>query len=481
MNLKKVIGIGLLGLGATFVQAAPAPNETSAPAPVATEVATETPVDSASVAAEATPVDSAASADSVAAPVAAAEVAPVEAAPVDSAKVEETKAEPIAVPAAPVAQKQDAWFAEAAKTEPVVTATDTAASTAAPKKNPFDVLHGSAYNTVGNEAAADNVDGLLARPDKFAGRQFFYIEPSQERGVFSVGSLFGALDISGDLGRGTIGYANHGFGISVFAALGQYYFDSDDGTRYYTEAGDDIGLNASKVLGNYALVLNAQWTTYKAEVGLDPNFGASSNEMYRDLKGSLAITNAPGASGTNWTLGVKGVRHESLVEVGGKTIDDGADSYVKLAPFFNFGALGLKSEHAHLYAGVNASVPIVFFDEYEKNMNGKKVDQGLVEYGLELIPNLLGEVAITESVLIFGEANLDWMALAYGTGTDEAGSDYTALQSQMTKSTATVGFRYQHLDFAAIEFAFGDTFFTDTKSIFNGQGVFVSFGGFILF
>ncbi|MCF0224602.1 MAG: hypothetical protein HUK20_10045 [Fibrobacter sp.] len=472
MNLKKMIGIGLVSLCVVVVQAAPiaAPADTvsalsptdSLAIPVSLD-ASLSPADSAHAVTEAALIDSAS--------------ASVEAALVDTiAKAEESKNTPIAVPDAPVAQEQDAWFAEAAKVEPAVTA-----DTVAPKKNPFDVLHGSAYNTVGNEAAADNIESLLARPDKFAGRQFFYVEPAQERGVFSVGSIFGSLDVSGDLGRGTIGYANHGFGVSVFAALGQYYFDSDDGTRYSTDAGDDMGLNASKVFGRYAAVLNAQWTTYKAEVGLDPAYGPSSDEKYRDLKISLSFTNAPGASGTNWTAGVKFLRHENLVEVGGKTIDDDADSHIKISPYFNFGALGLKSEHARLYAGVNASVPIVIFDEYERNVNGMKVDQGHVEYGLELIPNLLGEVAINESMLIFGEANLCWMALAFGTGTDENGGDYTALRSQMAKSKATVGFRYQHKDFAAVEFAFGDTFFTDTKSIFNGQDVFVSFGGFILF
>ena len=44
-----------------------------------------------------------------------------------------------------------------------------------------------------------------------------------------------------------------------------------------------------------------------------------------------------------------------------------------------------------------------------------------------------------------------------------------------------MGFRYQYKDWAACEFAFGDSFFTDTKSIFNGEGVFVSFGAFIFF
>lgn len=459
MNIKKIVGIGLLGVGAALAQevapaapAAEAVNQASAPAEAAAEPAAP--------AADPAP--------------AAAPAAPVETAPA----VEASTSEQIAVPAAPVAQKQEAMFAEAAKAE---TADAEAAANANGKKDAFDVLHGSAYNTVGNEAAADNVDGLLARPDKFAGRQFFYIEPSAERGVFSFGSLFGALDISGDLGRGTLGYAVPGFGVAAHASLGQFYYDGDEGTRYNTEAGDDLGVDVSKVVGAYAVVLNVDWKTYQSEVGVEPAFGSSSDENYRDLSVKLTITNAPSAAGKNWSAGLSFLRHENTTEVSGKVIDENGDSYVKIAPFFNFGALGLKSEHARLYAGVNASVPVVMFDEYERNMKGKKVNESLTEVGLDLVPNVLGEVALNESVLLFGEAAFDWLAFAYGTGSDEEGSDYSVLQSQMSKVSATMGFRYQYENFAALEFAFGDSFFTDTKSIFNGQGVFVSFGGFILF
>lgn len=465
MNIKKIVGIGLVGMGAAFAQeAAPAAPAADQAAP-AVESADAAPAAAAAPAAEAAPAVAAPAAEAPAAP--AAEAAPAE-----------EKSEQIAVPAAPVAQEQSAWFAEAAAA-PAASAADTAV--AKPKKNPFDVLHGSAYNTVGNEAAADNVDGLLARPDNFAGRQFFYVEPAGERGVFSVGSLFGAMDISGNLGRGTIGYAIPGFGIAVHGSLGQFYLDGDEGTRYNTEAGDDLGLAMSKIVGKYVVILNVDWNTYKSEVGMEPAYGSSSDENYRDLSANLAVSNAPGAAGTNWSLGVGFMRHENTTEVAGKVIDEDADSYVKIAPYFNFGALGLKSERARLYAGVNASVPVYLYDEYERNTNGKKVDQGLTEFGLQLVPNLLGEVALTESALVFGEAAFDWLAYAYGSGNDENGSEYTLMQSHMNKVTATAGFRYQYEDIAAIEFAFGDSFFTDTKSIFNGQGVFVSFGGFILF
>ncbi len=459
MNLKKVIGLGLFGLGAAFAQeAAPAAQPAAAPE-TAAPVAAETPADSAKA------PEAAAPETSTAAPVAA---------------VEQSKDEPIAVPAAPVAQEQNAWFAEAAKNEQVASvAKDSVAP--ATKKSPFDVLHGSAYNSVGNAAAAYNVNDLLATPDQFAGRQFLYIEPSAERGVFSVGSIFGAVDISGNLGRGTIGYAVPGFGVAVRASLGQFYFSGDEGTKYNTEAGDDLGAVVSKVIGGFQLTANVDWFTYESEEGVEPAFGSSTDENFRNLSVSLGISNTPSAKGTSWSAGVSFLRHESTTENGGKVIDENADSYIQITPNFNFGALALKSERARFYAGVNAALPVVLFDGYERNMKGKKVDESMMELGLQLSPNVLGEVAIRENLLVFGEANLDWLAFSFGNGSDENGNEFSVLQSQMNKSTATIGLRYQYEDFVACEFALGDTFFSDTKSIFNGKGVFVSFGGFILF
>lgn len=462
MNLKKVIGLGLFGLGAAFAQEAAPAAPAAAPeaaAPAAETPAAETPADSAKAPEAAAPETSAAA---------------------PAAAVEQSKDEPIAVPAAPVVQEQNAWFAEAAKNEQVASAANDSVAPAT-KKSPFDVLHGSAYNSVGNIAAAFNVNDLLATPDQFAGRQFLYIEPSAERGVFSVGSIFGAVDISGNLGRGTIGYAVPGFGVAVRASLGQFYFSGDEGTKYNTEAGDDLGAVVSKVIGGFQLTANVDWLTYESEEGVEPAFGSSTDENYRNLSVSLGISNTPSAKGTSWSAGVSFLRHESTTENGGKVIDENADSYIQITPNFNFGALALKSERARFYAGVNAALPVVLFDGYERNMKGKKVDESMMELGLQLSPNVLGEVAIRENLLVFGEANLDWLAFSFGNGSDENGNEFSVLQSQMNKSTATIGLRYQYEDFVACEFALGDTFFSDTKSIFNGKGVFVSFGGFILF
>ena len=105
----------------------------------------------------------------------------------------------------------------------------------------------------------------------------------------------------------------------------------------------------------------------------------------------------------------------------------------------------------------------------------------LTDVGVDLAPNILGEVLLGSHVMLFGEATYRWRVFDYTKGTDEADDEYTAMESVSNQVRATVGFRYQYEDWIACEFAFGDSFFTDTKSIFNGEGVFVSFGGFIYF
>ncbi len=355
-----------------------------------------------------------------------------------------------------------------------------AAGENSPTQPNFNVLHGSAYNTVSNEAAAANVDGL--RPDQYYGKKFLYIEPAGERGVISLGSLFAALDISGDLGRMTLGYATNGFGIALHAALGQFHASNDNGEQHQTEAGDDLGLAVSKVLGKYAVSAKVDWNTYAKETGVDPEYGKSSTENFRDLNVNVGITNSPSAGKVSWTFSLGFLRHENNTESAGKSFDENGDSYVQITPAFNIGALGLENKHARVFVGLNSSVPIVLFDEYADNVDGEsEVNASLSEYGLSLSPNILGEVFLRNDILIFGEASYDWLAFGFGSGTDENGEDYSVIQSKMNKVNATMGFRYQLKDFFAAEFAFGDSFFTDTKSIFNGEGTFVSFGAFLYF
>ena len=427
--------------------------------------------------------------------------APEAAAPAETAA---PAAQPAAVAAQPVAEEaqpaeqpkpaEPAAAAEAPATPAApaeVAAAPAAAPEAAPEgvvrkgppKTPFTVLHGNAYNRVENEAAGDNVNALLNKSlTKMAFNKFFYIEPSGEMGAFSLGGFFGAMDISGELGRATAGYATPSFAVEARVGLGQIKTETKGADIKETVEGDDWGLTLSKTLGGYSLTLAGDWTTYAKETNRDPKRGPETEQRYRDLDASLILTNGPSAQKHFWSTGVAFTRHEDEMEVDGTLIGDSLTSNVTIVPVFNYGSPVLRTSYANLYMGVNVVVPVTIYDKADMrdSVSGELKEASLFTAGLSLSPNILGEVLLTESVMLFGEASYTWEAFRYidsKTPYDEV----EVKKSVADKVDASLGFRYQYKDWAACEFAFGDSFFTDTKSIFNGEGVFVSFGAFIYF
>lgn len=352
-----------------------------------------------------------------------------------------------------------------------------------PPKTPFTMLHGNAYNRVENEAAPDNVNYLLnKRLTKMAFNKFFYVEPSGEMGAFSLGSFFGAMDISGELGRATAGYATPGFAIEARLGLGQIKRDVKGAEIKETVEGDDWGLTLSKTLGGVVVTLAGDWTTYARETNVEPTKGPKTEQRYRDIDASLIVTDGPSASKHFWSAGVAFNRHEDELERGGSLIGDSLTSRVSIVPVFNYGTPALRASYANVYMGVNAAVPTTIYDKLDMHdtTSENKIEASLFTTMLTLSPNILGEVLLGESLLLFGEVSYTWKAFRY-LNKDAPGEKVTLKESLADKVEASMGLRYQYKDWAACEFAFGDSFFTDTKSIFNGEGVFVSFGGFIYF
>jgi hypothetical protein len=352
-----------------------------------------------------------------------------------------------------------------------------------PPKTPFTMLHGNAYNRVENEAAPDNVNYLLnKRLTKMAFNKFFYIEPSGEMGAFSLGSFFGAMDISGELGRATAGYAMPSFAVEARLGLGQIKRDVKGAEIKETVEGDDWGLTLSKTLGGYVVTLAGDWTTYARETNVEPTKGPKTEQRYRDIDASLIVTDGPSASKHFWSAGIAFQRHEDELERGGSLIGDSLTSKVSIVPVFNYGTPALRASYANVYMGVNAAVPTTIYDKLDMHdtTSEKRIEASLFTTMLTLSPNILGEVLLGESLMLFGEASYTWKAFRY-LNKDAPGEKVTLKESLADKVEATMGLRYQYKDWAACEFAFGDSFFTDTKSIFNGEGVFVSFGGFIYF
>ena len=477
MNLKTSLALTLASVAFAMAQdaAQPATSAAEAPAPAVAEQSAAAPAATAPAAPESVQPAPAEAPAEVAQPTETAAPAAVESAPA---------AEP-AKTAAPAQPAPEAKVAEAVP--PQGPAPEAAPGEApvrmGPPKTPFTVLHGNAYNRVQNEAAGDNVDALLnKRLTKLAYQKFFYIEPTGEKGVVSLGGFFGAMDISGELGRATAGYATPGFAIEARLGLGQIKTETKGADIKETVEGDDWGLTLSKTLGGYVVTLSGDWITFAKETNVDPVRGPKTEQRYRDLDASLIVTDGPSARKHFWSAGVAFNRHEDELESGGTLIGDSLTSNFTVVPLFNYGTPVLRANYANVYMGLNASVPVTVYDKADMrdSTSGKYKEASLWTVGVNLAPNILGEVLLTESLMLFGEASYTWEAFRY-VDNQTPYADVKVKRSVADKVEATMGLRYQYKDWAACEFAFGDSFFTDTKSIFNGEGVFVSFGGFIYF
>ena len=474
MNLKTSLALTLASVAFAMAQEAVQPA-----APVAEAPAAEQPA-AAPAAETAQPAPADGSTSSPTEKVAEPAEAPAAPAAVESA--------PAAEPAKTAAPAQPAPEAKVAEAVPPQGPAPEAAPGEAPvrmgpPKTPFTVLHGNAYNRVQNEAAGDNVDALLnKRLTKLAYQKFFYIEPTGEKGVVSLGGFFGAMDISGELGRATAGYATPGFAIEARLGLGQIKTETKGADIKETVEGDDWGLTWSQTLGGYVVTLSGDWITFAKETNVDPVRGPKTEQRYWDLDASLIVTDGPSARKHFWSAGVAFNRHEDELESGGTLIGDSLTSNFTVVPLFNYGTPVLRANYANVYMGLNASVPVTVYDKADMrdSTSGKYKEASLWTVGVNLAPNILGEVLLTESLMLFGEASYTWEAFRY-VDNQTPYDDVKVKRSVADKVDATIGLRYQYKDWAACEFAFGDSFFTDTKSIFNGEGVFVSFGGFIYF
>ena len=469
MNLKTSLALTLASVAFAMAQDAAQPAAPVAEAPAVAEQPAAAP---AAETAQPAPAE------------APAEVAQ----PTETAAPAAVESAPAAEPAKTAAPAQPAPEAKVAEAVPPQGPAPEAAPGEAPvrmgpPKTPFTVLHGNAYNRVQNEAAGDNVDALLnKRLTKLAYQKFFYIEPTGEKGVVSLGGFFGAMDISGELGRATAGYATPGFAIEARLGLGQIKTETKGADIKETVEGDDWGLTLSKTLGGYVVTLSGDWITFAKETNVDPVRGPKTEQRYRDLDASLIVTDGPSARKHFWSAGVAFNRHEDELESGGTLIGDSLTSNFTVVPLFNYGTPVLRANYANVYMGLNASVPVTVYDKADMrdSTSGKYKEASLWTVGVNLAPNILGEVLLTESLMLFGEASYTWEAFRY-VDNQTPYADVKVKRSVADKVEATMGLRYQYKDWAACEFAFGDSFFTDTKSIFNGEGVFVSFGGFIYF
>lgn len=371
----------------------------------------------------------------------------------------ETVQEQAAPEPEPEPEPQPAPVVEEAKEEAPAAATETAASSGS-----LDVLHGAAYNIVGNEGGASTVRGDMNVPYKMAGRSLAYVEPTNQYGAIALAKgsftyLLAFDNAAGNVGMVTAGLATKGFGIALDLALAKHWVSEEDkdgtGTSKsdasLTENGDLVGVKFAAPLGAIDIAANAYWQTYATDVDSE-NDGAEFNSSKWNLGAAVTISNGPSAKSLFWSVGADFLRHEDSQEVkaAGKTTETtNPGAYLMIMPRFNIAFPLLQKEDARLLAGLNSRIPLVFFDKLENSP--RKTEDSYSIFGLYTTPNLLAEMSVTENWILFGGASFDWEVFSYASeeykdnGGTPAETDEGSVISMKTGSPlANAGARFQY-------------------------------------
>ena len=494
---------------APAAQPAPAVAPTPAPAtaPVAEPAPAAAPTDSVAVAEPAPAADSTV-ADSTAAPAAdqVATDSTATPAPADSAvavaepapAADSTVAEP--APAAPadsaVAAPEQVAVVDSAKAVTDSVATDTSKVAKAPVNKLGDILHGNAYNTVGNEAAASTIGGNVGFPHFMFGSKLAYFDHVEQQGVVAFGdswTYFLSFDNNdeADMGLLTAGIAFQKFGASLDYSLGKAWrwtdhADGTDETEKSSTAGSVVGANFSLNVGSFDILLSGHYATPNGNHFLNQSNSEIEDEAWA-AQGYLGVSYSGDVY--YWTLGVEGIRNEykhktSVSEI---QVKDGKNylvttkttlsdtlANVSIVPMFTLGAAVLSSENANVYLGLNTFLPMYNYDNIE-GVSDRHQDAQLV-----FEPNILGEVQLSKYFMAFGGAKYTWTAAEYSDR--ELGGEKTKNISTIANgTTVNLGARFEYGP-AAVELAFTKQFLENPFSGFAEKDAIVtSLGAFIFF
>ncbi len=359
---------------------------------------------------------------------------------------------------------------------------------------PLDVLHGSAYNTVGNEAAGSTITGNMAMPRKMSGTKAVYFEPISERAIVSFGdarTYFIGFDNSKDLGILTAGMAFGKFGFSVDGSLGKKWLDVElaDGSEsnaVNTYGGTMVGATASLLAGPVDVVLSGHFIKPDTETyvkapnsELDPKSWSATGKAAVSYSGNVIY----------WSAGVDFLRHDfktrtknssyqvvdgenKLVTV--KTSVSDTSSRIEVMPSFNIGGAVLQAEDAKVYIGVNTTFPVTLYDEIEGIVDSR------TRFSANLAPNIFGEVALSKYFMAFGGASFDWNAFTYEK-TELDDNSQEARETVSGKTTVNMGARFQY-NRIAVEAALTKQFLQNPFVGFaKADGIMLDVGAFINF
>ena len=409
-----------------------------------------------------------------------------------SSAVESTTEEAAPEAAAEEAEPAPAPVAMAPKVEEPAPIVETeAAPAAAPAPEGFNVLHGNAYNMVGNEAGASTIGGDMNAVYKMNGRNLVYIEPSGSNAALAVTSGSTTYLLGFDAGNPnlvTAGFAMKSFGLAVDFAFDKNWSskeETEDKDKTETDVsttntGDNIRLKFGALLGGLDLTGNVYWYTFDREVDTEVTSNGNKSEEDNDkwdIGANLNISNGPSGKNLFWSVGLDFLRHKNFQKTKrGNTSTETtySDSHIEIEPYFNFAVPLFNAANAQVFIGTNSRIPVMIYDEIE---NGNRTNN-VFDVGLYTRPNILGQYAFNENWMLFAEACYFWEV--YGLRSEsiegKAYSDDTTIMRMSTYGTYANGgarFSYNNL---AIEASIASDLGTNSWSgLIGNLGVFLIF------
>ena len=372
----------------------------------------------------------------------------------------------------------------------------------------FNVLHGNAYNMVGNEFGASTINGDMNAVYKMNGRKLFYVEPSGEEGVLALGSAGMTYLLAFDnnnshtprvlpdgvahaftrMGLFTAGIATSTFGVAVDLAIdknwdsreqkGEGYKNTNDVST--TVAGDYINVKFGAPLGAYDITANVYWVTFNNEVDTETDNDGTKTEDdndFWDIGATVNLSNGPSAKNFAWTAGLDFLRQKSdrRVKAGNTTTETtNDDAFILIQPKFNFAFPVFTAENAQVFLGLNNRLPIYIYDEIE---NGNQTTN-VYNFGLYSAPNILAEMTLNENWILFGGATFEWKVLDYWTESIESGDntdDRSIISMRTNETSANAGLRFSY-DHLVIEASIADNLGSSSWSGLVGNlGIFLMF------
>ncbi|MCQ2123516.1 MAG: hypothetical protein MJZ25_04950 [Fibrobacter sp.] len=313
----------------------------------------------------------------------------------------------------------------------------------------LDVLHGNAYNLVGNEGGAATIGSNMASLYKMAGSNLIYIEPSGEQGVLAL--TMGGITFFGGLSNSNVQDSDVGI-LTVGASLGAMGFGLDFGIdkNWHSEetnnnesststygAGDIMALKFGMNFGALDLAANLFWVNFADEEDTETAAQEITNDRW-DLGLSVTVSNSPVAKNIFWSAGLGIMKRVNTTETeagNNNTEVTHEDDHLLIQPNFNVAFPIFSNENSQVLAGLNTRLPLRFYDVNDR-------------FTMELYtsPNVLAEIVLNENWILSAGATYDWCVFGHS-GAEQGNTDISDnyMKTSRTMANAGVRFNYKNL------------------------------------